>query len=254
MIAGFESFSQWFRGYEDQYVIIGGTACSLLMSDEGQEFRATKDIDLVLIVDALTPEFGTHFWKYVVAAGYQHRNKSTGEPQSYCFSKPENQGYPWMIELFSRRLEAIDLTEDAVLTPLPIGDEVSSLSAILLDDAYYDLLKNGRTTVEGITVLDAGYIILFKAKAWLDFVRRKREGEQIDSKNIKKHKNDVFRLSELLSAETRIPVKGSVRQDIIAFINVMRRETVELEQLGIMHRSQEDILTVFEQIYGLQTD
>lgn len=68
MIAGFESFGQWFQGYEDQYVIIGGTACSLLMSDEGQEFRTTKDIDLVLIVEALTPEFGTHFWEYVVAA------------------------------------------------------------------------------------------------------------------------------------------------------------------------------------------
>ena len=51
MIVGFESFRRWFQGYEDQYVIIGGTACSLLMSDEGREFRATKDIDLVLIAD-----------------------------------------------------------------------------------------------------------------------------------------------------------------------------------------------------------
>jgi hypothetical protein len=254
MLVGFESFSEWFQGYEDQYAIIGGTACSLLMSGEGQEFRATKDIDLVLIIEALTPEFGRHFWEYVVDAGYQHRNKSTGEFQSYRFSQPENRGYPWMIELFSRRLEGIDLAMDAILTPLPLGEDVSSLSAILLDDAYYDVLKSGRTTVDGITILDAGYLILFKAKAWLDLVRRKQEGEQIDSRNIKKHKNDVFRLSGLLSADIRITINASVYQDMRAFINSMRKEPVDLHKLGIISRSQEDILRTFEEMYGLQTD
>ena len=47
MIRGIENFREWFRGYEDQYVIIGGTACDLLMTEEGLDFRATKDIDFV---------------------------------------------------------------------------------------------------------------------------------------------------------------------------------------------------------------
>ncbi|MDD3898415.1 MAG: tyrosine-type recombinase/integrase, partial [Syntrophomonadaceae bacterium] len=42
----------------DQYAIIGGTACDLLMSEDGLDFRATRDIDIVLIVESLTPEFG----------------------------------------------------------------------------------------------------------------------------------------------------------------------------------------------------
>jgi len=50
MTTGIESFKQWFLGYEDQYVIIGGTACDLLMAEIGNDFRSTKDIDLVLIV------------------------------------------------------------------------------------------------------------------------------------------------------------------------------------------------------------
>lgn len=37
-------------GFEDQYVIIGGTACDLIMENEELPFRATKDIDIVLIV------------------------------------------------------------------------------------------------------------------------------------------------------------------------------------------------------------
>ena len=79
MIRGIDSFREWFRGYEDQYVIIGGTACDLLMTDVGLDFRATKDIDLVLIVEAVDTEFTNRFWEYVVAGGYEHRNKSTGD-------------------------------------------------------------------------------------------------------------------------------------------------------------------------------
>ena len=46
-----------------------------------------------------------------------------------------------MIEIFSRNPDFIILEDDAVLTPLLIDDEISSLSAILLNEAYYELLK-----------------------------------------------------------------------------------------------------------------
>lgn len=58
---GIESFKQYFKGFENQYVIIGGTACELLMSDQELDFRATKDIDMVLIVETLSKEFGEIF-------------------------------------------------------------------------------------------------------------------------------------------------------------------------------------------------
>ena len=41
-----------------------------------------------------------------------------------------------------------------------------------------------------------------KAKAWLDLTERKNAGENVDSKNIRKHKNDVFRLTALLRSST----------------------------------------------------
>lgn len=70
MVTGFESFKQWFSEYSEQYAIIGGTACDLLMSEEGMDFRATRDIDMVLIVESLTPQFGERFWSYIRDAGY----------------------------------------------------------------------------------------------------------------------------------------------------------------------------------------
>ena len=137
MVKGFDSFKTWFHGFEEQYTIIGGTACDILMADEGLNFRATKDIDLVLIVEALTAEFGRRFWAYIQKAEYQHCSKSTGLPQFYRFSRPKSDAYPAMIELFSRKVDVIALPDNAVLTPLPIDEGISSLSAILLDDDYY---------------------------------------------------------------------------------------------------------------------
>lgn len=105
-----------------------------------------------------------------------------------------------MIEIFSRNPDFIILEDDTVLTPLLIDDEISSLSAILLNEAYYELLKTGQKMVDGIPVLSPTCLIPFKAKAWLDLKERKLNGDQVDSKNIKKHKNDVFRLALLITA------------------------------------------------------
>ena len=248
MVTGLKSFQEWFKGYEQQYTIIGGTACDLLMSDEGLDFRATKDIDLVLIIEAVTPEFGKHFWEYIIQAGYEHQNKSTGLPQFYRFSHPKNPRYPFMIELFTRRIDALILPESATLTPLPIDDDISSLSAILLNNEYYEFLLHGRVQIDGITILDAGYLIPFKAKAWLDLRDRKSTGENIDSKNIRKHKNDIFRLSALLSQNSKINVTPEIYKDIQTFLQAMRQEVIDTKQLGLT-RSKETILGVLQSTY-----
>ena len=250
MVIGLESFKVWFGGYENQYAIIGGTACDLLMAEEGIDFCATKDINLVLIVEALTPEFGRRFWEYIVRAGYEYRNKSTGRPQFYRFSRPTQSGFPHMIELFSRQPEAISLPDDAVLTPLPMEDDISSLSAILLDDEYYALLSGGRVIVNGIPVLDVDKLILFKMKAWLDLSARKAAGEPVDSKNIRKHKNDVFRLSMLLTPSLRTGISTGVYADFQQFLHAMKTETIDLKQLDI-HRSKYEVLKLLEETYFL---
>ena len=51
MVTGFTKFKEKFQGFEEQYVVIGGTVCDLLMENEDMSFRATKDVDIVLIVE-----------------------------------------------------------------------------------------------------------------------------------------------------------------------------------------------------------
>ena len=251
MVMGFESFKRWFFEYSEQYTIIGGTACDLLMSEEGMDFRATRDIDMVLIFESLTPQFGEQFWAYVRDAGYEHMNKSTGEPQFYRFTKPKSRDYPYMIELFSRRADAIVLSDDAVLTPLPLDHEISSLSAILLDDAYYQFLRSGKVMLDGVPILDALHLIPFKAKAWLDLNQRKESGAKVDSKNIRKHKNDVIRLSMLLSENDTLDLPQAIHKDMKDFLAAMSEEPIDLKALGIRGLSQTEITKRLSTVYYL---
>ncbi|MDD7271082.1 MAG: hypothetical protein PUH25_04290 [Spirochaetales bacterium] len=252
MVTGIESFKEWFKGNEDQYTIIGGTACDILMSEEGLDFRATKDIDIVLIIEAVNVDFGRKIWDYIKQAGYEHCNSSTGIPRFYRFTHPSSKNYPKMIELFTRKLDTIQLPDDAVLTPLPIDEDVSSLSAILLDDDYYEFLKQGKVTVAGVSVLSASYLIPFKAKAWIDLTNRKEAGEQIDSKNIRKHKNDVFRLSELIVPSDRIMTPKGVYEDIQLFIKRMKNEPVDVKQLGLIGRTKEQVIDEIAHLYFME--
>jgi hypothetical protein len=57
MVKGLEVFRDYFAGQADQFVLIGGTAATLAVADAGLAFRATKDLDIVLHIEALTSDF-----------------------------------------------------------------------------------------------------------------------------------------------------------------------------------------------------
>lgn len=248
---GIDSFKKYFKGFEKEYVIIGGTACELLMSENDLPFRATKDIDMVLIIESLTKEFGKRFWQYVQEAEYRFINKGSGTAQFYRFSHPKSQEYPMMIELFSRKQDWLIEEFDQKITPIHIDDQISSLSAILLNETYYEFLREGSEIVDGISILKAEHIIPFKAKAWIDLNKRKELGESIDSRDIKKHKNDIFRLSMLLTPEQNIKTAAEIKDDLSFFIQNIRNEDINLKQLGIKGIDKNYIIDLICKIYEL---
>lgn len=104
MVYGIDKFKEYFADYAGQYVFIGGTACYILLNDIGSSFRATKDLDMVLLIEAIDENFGITFWKFIEDGGYVHKQKNTGEDQFYRFFNPTKAGFPFMIELFSQNL------------------------------------------------------------------------------------------------------------------------------------------------------
>lgn len=62
---GLKKFKEYFSDFEENYVIIGGTACNIILRDTNMNPRATKDIDMILIVEQMSLEFGQQFWKFI---------------------------------------------------------------------------------------------------------------------------------------------------------------------------------------------
>ncbi len=251
MVRGLDKFKDYFRGYENNYVLIGGIASTLAMEKAGLHFRATVDLDIVLCVEALDADFVRRFWEFVREGNYQNRQKSTGERQFYRFYRPEDQSFPEMLELFSRLPDALAFEGEGHLTPIPMDEEISSLSAILLDDSYYAFLHDGKKDLDGLSVLNPEYIIPLKARAWLDLAARRAEGEQIDSRHINKHKLDVFRLYQVIPVDTRVELSGAVGTDMTTFLTEMGSETVDLRQLGYRRGTLPEVLEGLRNIYGL---
>lgn len=252
MVKGLDLFREHFKDFQDSYTLIGGVACFLALDEAGLNFRATKDLDIVLCAEALDSEFVEKFWEFVRAGEYQNQRKSTGDTQFYRFDKPTTEGYPAMLELFSRVPDQLTVPEDAELTPIPVDSELSSLSAILLDDDYYRCIEGGRSVVDGIAFLGPEYILPFKAKAWLDLSERKRAGQIIDSKNIKKHRNDIFRLYAVLSTDSRVDIAESIKADLLKFLEVMPDEKgLDLSNFELGDTTLETVSADLRTIYQL---
>jgi hypothetical protein len=252
MPKGIDLFQKHFADHTDKYVLIGGSACELALREADLEFRGTKDLDIVLTVETLDQSFSTLFWEFVKAGGYEHQQAGSDEKtQCYRFTKPKHPDYPYMLELFSRKSDLLDPPSDRPITRIRADEDASSLSAILMDDDYYALVQAGRHVVDGLSCLNAEGIIPLKAKAYLDLSARKATGERVDSSNIKKHKLDVFRLSVLLAETTRISLPVPVAGDLRQFLEQMRSEEIDLNQLGIRSRVVSQILDTLGQIYQL---
>ena len=69
-----------------------------------------------------------------------------------------------MIELLSERVEYFEETDQIVL-PLVIDDDVVSLSAIILNQEYYDFLMNNKVELDGIVIADERLLIPLKVSA-----------------------------------------------------------------------------------------
>ena len=205
-----------------------------------------------MYVEALTPEFATAFWQFIKNGGYQNRQHSTGKQIFYRFSSPNSVEFPVMLELFSRVPDSVTIWGESHLTPIPINEAISSLSAILLDDNYYQFIHSGKLQIDGLSVLGATHLIPLKVRAWLDLNNRKNMDASIDDKDIRKHKNDVIRLYQLLIPTQRIPLPQSIKQDMQSFLDhIQIDKSIDIKNLGIKNIKIVDLLSNLRSIYAI---
>lgn len=106
-----------------------------------------------------------------------------------------------------------------------------------------------RIDIDGYSVLSSKGLIVFKAKAWLDMKERSKQGERGLSKKIKKHLNDIARLTGLLNEADRLSLMGTsnkVVSDMKAFISQLELERASIPQNEDIMFSQDEIFELLQ--------
>ena len=247
MVNGIKKIREYFKDFADSYIIIGGTACDIILEDAGFKPRTTHDIDMILIVEVIKPEYVKQFWKFVKDANYRRKEKSSDERKFYRFDNPENKEFPEQIELFSRIPDLLDLKEESRFTPIPVNDDTSSLSAILLNEDYYNYTKKHSVIEDEINIANIEALICLKAKAFLNMTEQKAKGEKVDSKNIRKHKTDVFRMATMLTAENTFELPDSIKTALQDFADSVKNELPNKQLFKDLGIPNMDVDALFKQ-------
>jgi hypothetical protein len=232
MVYGLDTFSERFRAFTDNYVIIGGTACDQLLSRTAIQPRATEDIDMIVVVETLSDDFIRAFWQFIKEGGYKcgKRMRKNAEEPVYELYRFENgkEGFPIKIELLSRHSDVLGEPSGFHIEPIPAGEFLSSLSAIIMDDDYYQLTLVHSTLDDGLHIADFKALVCLKAKAYLNLMADREAGIHRNTKDIKKHRSDVMKLTAGDPDPRAIVVGEKIARDIQEFVTIV--DVPELRQ------------------------
>lgn len=119
----------------------------------------------------------------------------------------------------------------------------------MLNNDYYTVLGDGMIVTNGLSVLRPEYLILFKAKAYLDLKQKKENGEAADSNDIKKHKKDVLRIVAELMLENIVNLPILVKADINTFIASLEKEPFDNNSLKNYGLKNEDVVEALKRVF-----
>lgn len=259
-VKGIERIREYLGEFKNSYVIIGGTATNMNLDDAALEGRMTHDIDMIMVCESITPQYLHRFWDMIRAGGYEPGVIKTEEGFKrtfYRFLNPKDATFPKYVELFCRVPDSISVPEDIHLVHISSEDDyLSSFSAIMMDDDYYDFAVSHTTEIQGVQLLDKFALIVLKAKAYISNLSRKEAGDKVHQDDIDKHKKDVYRLSFLLDEETeRMEIAETIKEDLRKFIETVRSHEINTKAIsnymGVEQVNQEDFLRKIQIIFGL---
>lgn len=254
MVKGLAVWQEYFKEYTANYVLIGGAACHWYEEEYDQHPRATKDLDLILVAEALSPEFGKQFWTFIQSGGYMSRQRGKDKHEYFRFMNPQDKRFPQQVELFSRKADGLVIPDDARLEPIHIEDGISSLSAILMDDTYYNFTIEHSNIVEGMHLANEEALICLKAKAYLDLKERKKVGEDIDSDKIEKHKKDIIRLAAIIPSEDRFYLPDTMQKVIEVFFETVENDLPNhdfMKSIGLGRISASELISSLKRNFNL---
>ena len=177
----------------------------------------------------------------------------------FRFEKPGAGGeFPKKIELLTG-IPDVEIPDDIKIVHLSPDDEQYSLSAILLNDDYYNLVvNNGAVTASGMPTVKPDVLALLKAKAHLNLLEEKAAGRFISEHDATKHRNDVFQLAYIFRGRYEGELTSGIKSDMARFIEMYEENNPEWDEIlqhlrafRMEERRPGEIIQVLRSHYGI---
>ena len=243
--AGLSHFEHYFKELKENYVVVGGFATIMLLDKELEDHgKATYDIDLVLLTTTST-QMADKIKSYVKEGGYTIQKGQKEAYQYYRFVEPKVAGFAKEIELFANEEYGIELDEGQRIIPIDPEEGLYSLSAIMLDKEYFEMIKNNIVEIAGVPCSNPQATILLKVSAMYDLYHRK-------DKKWKKHRRDILKLALLLTGEERIVLTGRMIEDMSFFakhLNTLTPKEIKQIVSGVVSIDKDVVVGVLRQVF-----
>lgn len=214
MIPGIEKFKEYFIKHNTDYVIIGGLATVFALRDYGYLARATKDVDIVVISHE-NEEFLKQLLKFIQDGEYETKERTDNPDRHnlYRFKNSPYDEFPKQIEIFATHAEDSEIVTDHHIIPIETPEYYDCISAILLDENYFNLLKENTEINDGLRLATAEVLIPLKIHAHINLI------ENSNGQYNNKHLEDVIRLLPFLDPDyNSVDLKAQPASDYEKFL------------------------------------
>ena len=99
----------------------------------------------------------------------------------------------------------------------------AQFSGILLEEEYYELIRNNTVGNKHVKFISAVAQIPLKARAFIELGERKAKGQDVKDDEIKKHRNDVLVLSGALTAGEKLALAGLPRKHLEVYLTEVEK-------------------------------
>jgi hypothetical protein len=121
-----------------------------------------------------------------------------------------------------------------------------SLSAIVLDDDLYRFVIGNSKMVNGIRVASLESLVCLKARAYLNLLKERETGKQVNSDDIKKHRRDVILLVAARTETEPVSVPVSILETVNEFKQLVNTEESAFALMNSLRIDREQLNVYIE--------
>lgn len=155
--------------------------------------------------------------QYITEGKYDIQVGEKDQYKYYRFNNPKIENFAKEIELFASNENELELDEGQRILPIDPEEGLYSLSAIMLDPEYFEMIKSNINKSGEAPCTNTQATIMLKMSAFYDL--RSRE-----DRKWRKHRRDILKLSLLLTGEEEIKLTGRMKEDFNSFIQHLEEE------------------------------